>query len=500
MNNPLKRLAGESAIYGLSTIIARIVNFFFVPLYTRMLSPADYGMATMFLAYIAILQVALTLGLETGCFRFAGKHEQAGKVFSNALATMAIVCSLFFISTALFSNQLASFAGREGFGIAIIYFGAIVAIDCFTAILFARLRYEHKAMKFAVFKTIKIVVELSANLLLFFVMPAYFAKHTHSVLLHLISATPDFTYMLCAIFLSCLIAFLLLIPDILRTRFSFNAALWKQMMLYSLPLMIAGIPGVANDFIDRVLFPYCIPKELLWEEQLGIYQAGAKLAVLMILFVQLFRYAAEPFFFGEEKNKNAPKLYAEVMNHFTAFCMCIFLFVMFYIDGIGLFLGKDFRTGLNIVPVMLGANVLLGLTFNLSMWYKLSGKTQFALYITSAGLLVTVLVNVLFMPRYGYHAAAWGHFFSYLLMAVLSARMGAKHYPIPYNWTRVIAYIFVGAALYFTSIIVPFPNVWIKWTVCTILLVAYAAFWLRLEKLNLLNIIRPLIKNKQSNT
>jgi len=489
--NPLKKLAGETAIYGTSTVVARVLNFFCLPLYTYMLSRADFGVITWFLAVIAILQVMLTLGLETGSFRYANKHDNPQQVFSAALATVLAACVVVLIGCVCFAKPIAQWLGYGEYSICIMYMGAVLAIDCFTAILFARLRYEHKAAKFATFKIIKISTELGANLLLFLVMPAYFAAQPDSWLLNFVAPTPHYTYMLFAVFVSCVVALLLFVPDLLRIRFKFSRTLWRELLWYSLPLMIAGLPGVANDFIDRLLFQFYAPVATPWREQLGVYQAGVKLAVIMTLFVQMFRYAAEPFFFAGAKDKNSPKLYADVMHHFTAFCMVIFLFVLFYLDAFELLLGKNFRQGLDILPIMLGAYVLLGINFNLSMWYKLSGKTNYAIYITSVGLLVTLLINLVFMPRYGYHAAAWGHLFSYLVMVVFSAWLGAKHYPIPYNWVKITGYIAIGVALYFISCAIPFPHTWMKWTVNTALLAGFIALWFKWEKLN----IRKFIKN-----
>lgn len=485
MANHLKKLAGETAIYGLSTILARVLNFAFVPVYTRLLTTADYGIATEFLSYIAILQVVLTMGMETGCLRFANQSDRPRKVFSTALTTMLPLSAVFFLCSLWWSGDVASWLGYNSYRVCVIYLGGILAIDSFTSILFARLRFEYKAVKFTVFKSIKIVTELGFNLLLFFFAPAYFALHPDSWWLNFVSATPDFSYILFAIFMSCLINLLLFIPDILKVKFRFSSELWRKMMWYSLPLMIAGLPGVANDFIDRILFRYFSPDGIVWQEQLGVFQAGVKLAVIMSLFVQMFRYAAEPFFFAGGKNKSSPISYAAVMNHFTAFCVFIFLFVMFYMDAIGLLLGKDFRSGLSIVPIMLGAYVLLGITFNLSMWYKLSGKTQFAIYITSAGLLVTVLVNVFFMPHYGYTAAAWGHFLSYLVMVVLSAWLGAKYYPIPYNWPKIWTYVSAGLLLFLFSKWMNITPLWLKWCVHTLLLAVYGMIWLKMEKIKL---------------
>ncbi len=485
MANQLKKLAGETAIYGLSTVLARVLNFFFVPIYTRLLTTADYGIATEFLSYIAILQVLLTLGLETGSLRFANQSDRPREVFSTALVTMLLASGAFFVCTTLWSGDIASWMGYDSYRMCIVYMGGILAIDSITSILFARLRFEYQAFRFAILKTVKIASELVFNLLLFFAAPAYFAAHPGSWLLNFVSATPDFSYILFAIFLSCLLSLLLFIPDMRRIKLVFDKALWNKMMYYSLPLMIAGLPGVANDFIDRILFRYLAPAGTIWQQELGVFQAGVKLAVLMSLFVQMFRYAAEPFFFSGEKNKRSPITYAVIMNHFTAFCMFIFLFVMFYMDAIGLLLGKDFRAGISIVPIMLGAYVLLGINFNVSMWYKLSGKTQYAIYITLAGLLVTLIINVLFMPRYGYAAAAWGHFFSYAVMLFLSAWLGTKYYPIPYNWAKIWTYISVAILLFYLSIWLNIPILWLKWLINTVFLLGYIIFWLTFEKIKI---------------
>jgi O-antigen/teichoic acid export membrane protein len=432
------------------------------------------------------------MGLETGSLRFANKSNKPRNVFSTAVSFMALTSTLFLAGCVLWSDNIATALGYGGYHMSIIYLGGILAIDSFTAILFARLRFEYQAVKFTIFKSIKIGSELGFNLLLFFAAPSYLSTHPDSCLLYFISSTPDFSYILFSIFLSCAVALLLFIPTLCKSEFTFDKKLWRNMMAYSIPLMIAGLPGIANDFIDRILFRYFTPGNEIWQEQLGIFQAGVKISVLMTLFIQMFRYAAEPYFFAGEKNKQAPVHFALIMNYFTAFCMLIFLVVVFYIDAIGLLLGKDFRAGLQIVPVMLGAYALLGINFNLSMWYKLSGKTRYAVYITTVGLVVTLLVNVIFMPIYGYYAAAWGHFLSYATMALCSALLGAKYYPIPYDWPRLWAYLSIAFILYLFSTWLDIQVLWMKFTVNTLLLLVYMAFWFRYEKMNLkkMNIIK----------
>lgn len=443
MSNPLKQLAGETAVYGLSTILARIINFLFVPFYTRLLTTSSYGVVTEFMAYIAVLQVVLVLGLETGCFNFANREGvNPVKVYSNALATVFGTSFSFLALLVLFRTQIAAALGYAGFESCIIYIGGILALDCTTAILFAKLRQEHRAFKFAIFKTVKILTETAANMVLFFWYPSHSGGFADS----LISPSPDFTYVIFAIFISSLVCGLLFIPDLLKFSFKFDAKLLRQMLAYSIPLMIAALPGIVNDFLDRILFRYFDTDPEAWRSSLGIFQAAVKLSVIMNLFIQMFRFAAEPFFFQRAREKGSKQLYAIVMEYFTAFCGLILIGVFLYLDIFALILGKDFRSGMGVVPIMLLSYMLLGMLFNVSMWYKLSGKTNMAIWITMAGLLVTVVVNVVFMPKFSFWAAAFGHLASYLVMFIISAVLGNKYYPVPYSWRRILS-LMLGAGV-----------------------------------------------------
>ena len=431
MANPLKQLAGQTVIYGLSTILARIINFLFVPIYTRLLSPESYGVVTEFMAYIAVLQVVLVLGLETGCFRFANKEGvDPKKVYSNAFVTVFCISATFLALMIAFASPIASLLGYEGYQSCIMYMGGILALDAVTAILFAKLRQENKALKFAVFKTIKIITETAANLFLFL----WFPKHVDSArwLLHFISETPDFT----------------------KLSFRLDPKLLRQMLAYSLPLMVAALPGVVNDFLDRILFRFFDTNADAWRSSLGLYQAAVKLAVIMNLFIQMFRYAAEPFFFRRAREKDSKELYASVQEYFTAFCGLVFLGVILYIDIIALILGPQFRSAVGIVPIMLLSYMILGMLFNVSMWYKLSGKTNMAIWITLSGLVVTAIVIILFMPKYSYWAAAFGHLASYVVMFAISSALGARYYPIPYRWGRLALILLIMGAVYGVSMIV----------------------------------------------
>lgn len=466
MANPIKQLAGETAVYGLSTILARIINFLFVPIYTRCLSTENYGVVAEFMAYIAVLQVVLALGLETGCFRFANRENVNPRaVYSDALAAVTGVSLAFLALVTAFSGQIAQGLGYAGFGNCIVYVGGILALDSITAILFAKLRQEHKAFRFAIFKTVKIITETLVNILLFFPFSALCARRAFAVgvpvgelapddlwLLHFVSPTPDFSYVIFAIFVSCIVCGLLFLPSLLKFSFEFDGKLFRQLLLYSVPLMVAALPGIINDFLDRILFRYFdAGSGGEWRSSVGIYQAAVKLSVIMSLFIQMFRFAAEPFFFQRARDKGSKKLYAYVLEFFTAFCGLVFLGVVLYMDVISLILGRDFRSGTGIVPIMLVSYMLLGMQFNVSMWYKLSGKTSMAIYITLAGVAVTVVVNVLFMPLYSYHAAAWAHLASYAVMFLTSACLGQKQYPIPYRWGRIALIFLCMGGIYAVS-------------------------------------------------
>ena len=504
MANPLKQLAGQTMIYGLSTILARIINFLFVPIYTRLLTPESYGVVTEFMAYIAVLQVVLVMGLETGCFRFANKEgADQNKVYSNAFATVFCVSATFLALMIAFASPISTALGYEGYSSCIMYMGGILALDSVTAILFARLRQENKALKFAIFKTIKIITETGANLILFLWFPKYCISTAAGLgvqaasltasdiwLLHFIPATPDFSYVIFSIFISCMVCGLLFIPDYLKISFRLDPRLLRQMLAYSLPLMIAALPGVVNDFLDRILFRYFDTNADAWRSSLGLYQAAVKLAVIMNLFIQMFRYAAEPFFFRRAREKDSRELYASVQEYFTAFCGLVFLGVILYIDIIALILGPQFRSAVGIVPIMLLSYMILGMLFNVSMWYKLSGKTGMAVWITLSGLAVTALVIILFMPKYSYWAAAYGHLASYVVMFAISSILGAKYYPIPYRWGRLLSIIALMGATYGISLLldssvfadISLPSAgtsaWpfiMKLGVHTLLILAYAA-------------------------
>jgi O-antigen/teichoic acid export membrane protein len=286
---------------------------------------------------------------------------------------------------------------------------------------------------------------------------------------------------------------LLFVPRLLKLHLVFSKQQFNELMLYSLPLMIAGLPGVANDFISRIFFRFFAPASMPWQDQLGIFNANVKLAVFMVLFVQMFRYAAEPFFFASSARDDMKKVYADVMKYFVAFCVLIFLAIAMYPEVFALLLGKNFRSGIGVLPIMLIANILLGIVFNLSMWYKLSGKTRYALTITLLGLGINLVINIIFMPVYGFMAAAWGYLFSYLAMVIFSYYLSRKYYPIPYDWKTIILYFVTGIGIYLLSVFVAPPSLGARIGLNTLYIIAFVLFVLKRENIDLQK-LRSLLK------
>jgi O-antigen/teichoic acid export membrane protein len=482
-NKILGRLAKDTGIYGISSILARTLNFFLLPIYTRILSEGSYGIYTEIFAYIAFIQVVLIFGMETGFFHFASsKGYEAEKVFSTISCFMLVVSIAFFCICFVFAEKIS--AGKNYYREAVIYAAGILSIDAFTSIFFARLRYRRQAMKFAMYRSIKILSEILFNLLFLYLLPKYFIACPQSVLLNFFTPEASYVYILSAVFCSCVVSLLLFLPEIIRTRYRICLPYLKVIVIYSFPLMLAGLQGALNDFIDRFLFRYLAPENgYTWEEQLGIFGAAVKLAVIMSLFVQMFRYAAEPYFFAEAAKSDIKPVYAKVMKYFTVFCVVIFLAINFYSDILQYILGKNFRAGMAVLPIMLFAYMLSGINQNVSMWYKLASKTKTAMIVTFAGLLTAIIVNFVFMPKYSYMAAAWGHVASYSTMIFISWHLSKRYYKIPYQWKSLLLYIITGTALFFTSKLIETSSIMLNLTFNTILLLLFIVFVVKKEKI-----------------
>lgn len=445
--NHVKQLAGQTIIYGTGIVLPRVLNYLLLtPFYTRIFSREQYGMITELYAYVVFLMVILTYGLETGLFRFADKDDNKDQVYKTSLISVTVTSLSFIAICLLFSVKIAGFLDYADHPEFISLLAIIVGLDTLTAIPFAKIRLDNRPVKYAWIRIIEVLVNIGANWFLLYWCPDHAAKYEWVSNIY----NPEFGvgYVLVSNLLATGIKTLLLSSEIFRLRGKFNFAIWKQIMNYSLPLLVAGLAGTINEAIDRVMLKHLTPAQDMPLEQLGIYGANYKLAVMMTLFIQMFRYAAEPFFFSKKNESNAKQIYADVMRYFVFAGMLIFLLVMMYIDVFKLFIGKEFRDGINIVPIVLLANLFVGIFFNQSIWYKLQNLTRYGAGLVITGAIITFLINFFFIPEYGYYASAWGHFVSYLVMIVLSWIIGRRYYNIPYDIKNILLYIFVGIGVY----------------------------------------------------
>lgn len=458
--NPFKRLASQTAIYGLPTIIGRLLNYFLVPLYTYNFIPSEYGTVNEMYAYVSFLLIVLTYGMETALFNFSRLQDDKQKVYSTILACITITSGVFIAGLTIFSQSIADLIRHPDHPEYIIWFALILGLDAVSSIAFAKLREQNKAKSFAVIKTLNIGVNILFNIFFIVICPKVL-HNPDSIFFSFIQKIYSPKVGIGYIFISNLIAsavtLLVQLPSILKAAFPdnksteiFNFSLLKTILAYALPLLIAGLAGMTNETIDRILLKYLLPSDIALA-QVGIYGACYKISIIMTMFWQTFRYAAEPFFFAQAKEKDARKIYAHVMNYFVIVCMVIFLGTMANLSWIKYFVGKDYREGLNVVPILLLANFCIGVFFNLSIWYKLSDKTKYGAYLTVFGAVITLVGNFVFIPKYGYMASAWATLACYAAMMVASYFIGNKHYPVNYDLKRFSGYITLSLILYALS-------------------------------------------------
>lgn len=448
MKNPITQLFGQTAVYGLGIVLPRLLNYVLLtPFYTRVFDRATYGIITELYAYVVFLLVILTYGMETGYFRFASNSKDRGTIYTTVLSSLFVSSGLFILLLVGFAGNLSAAIGYGGHPEYLRWLAVIVGVDAFTSIPFARIRLNNKPGKYALIRIVEVSVNIGLNLFFLWYCP----KHPESKLVStLYNEQVGVGYVLISNMLASLVKLILLSAEIVSAfRYSFQAKMLGSLLKYSYPLLVAGLAGTVNEALDRILLKHLIPADQLPMEQLGIYGANFKMAVLMTLFVQMFKYAAEPFFFSRSGDKNAKQLYADVMGIFVGAGLVIFLLVNLYLDYFILFIGQGFREGASIVPVILLANLVMGIFFNLSIWYKLTNKTMYGAVLVIIGALVTVLVNVIFIPRYGFVASAWAHLLCYSIMVLLSYLWSRKHYAVPYKAGKIAVYILLALMIYY---------------------------------------------------
>lgn len=477
--NPLKRLAGQTAIYGLSSIVGRLLNYLLVPLYTRVLITSEYGVVTEMYAYVSILWVILTYGMETTYFRFSESEKDKRSVFDTAFLSVVFTSALFGILVLINSGGLANWLDYADHVNYVVWFGLILAFDAITAIPFAKLRQQNKAFRFAMLKLVNIGVNIGLNLFFILVCPYILKNHPDGVLASLIQSFFDPGDMVGYIFISNLIAssltLLLLLPEIPLRRFSFDVKLWYRMLGYTWPLLIVAISGSINLSLDKILLPRLLPEGTDVMAQVGIYGACYKVSIIMSLFVQTFRYAADPFFFSESSKNDSRQLFADVFNYFTIAVSLIFLFTMMYIDIVIRFIGVAYREGAGVIPVLLMGNLFLGIYYTLSIWYKLTNQTIYGAVLSAIGAGLSVILNILFIPNFGYYGSAWAAFAAYTVMMVMSYFLGQKYFPVPYNLRKFFIYTGLPVLFYLISYYLRIENLYHRLAFNTLLVFFYLA-------------------------
>jgi len=475
----IKQLAGQTAVYGLSSIIGRLLNYLLVPLYTNIFSTGEYGVVTELYAYLSFLIIVLTYGMETGFFRFWESEKGNLKVYSTSLISLFVSSFVFIVLVIVFSKPIASVLEYNNHSEYVIWLGIIIGFDALTAIPFAYLRQQNKALKFALIKLINIIIFIGLNLFFLLLCPLLI-KNGIKIPNWIYSSEVGVGYIFISNMFASVITLILLIPT-MKIKFSFDAVIWKKMLLYSLPLLIAGLAGMVNETFDRAMLKRLLTDTSTAMEQLGIYGANYKVSILMTLFIQTFRYAAEPFFFSQAKEKNAKELYAQVMKYFIIFGLIIFLGVLLYLDIIKYFIGENFRSGLKVVPILLLANLFLGIFFNLSIWYKLTNKTSWGALLAIFGAVITISFNLWLIPIMGYMGAAWATLICYFAMMVASFLLGNMFYKVKYPLLRIGIYFLAAFAIYAVSLIVKIDSSSLSLLFNSFLFVLYIVFVLYME-------------------
>jgi O-antigen/teichoic acid export membrane protein len=482
----IKKLAGQTMWYGVSSIAARFINYLLTPYLTYELSRADYGKMGLVYAAIPLLNIVFTYGFETAYFRFAQRKEFENTIYSTASLSIIFTTICFGSVLWLFQGALASFAGLTDYPLLIQLSIIIIIFDTLTTMPFARLRQEGRPIKFAFVRIFGIVVNIAATIFFISYCPKILAKNPNSWIAYFYNTEVNpVVYIVLANVIQSILTFILLIGEVGSVKLKFDSKLWKEMMIYSLPLIIAGMGGMINETFDRLMLRWWLPGTVTFkEEQVGIYNACYKLSILISLFIQAFRMGAEPFFFKQAEGLNPQRTYARVMKFFVITVSLMFLVVSLFLPIWRHFIASKHWVGLGVVPILLLANMFLGIYYNLSIWYKLSNKTMAGAYITIIGAVITFLINGIFIRKYSFMACAWATFACYGSMMVISFVWGQKNYRIPYAWRKLVAYIVIAVLLFFihkglTSFI---PNIYFDLTVAAVLLFIYTSFILFVER------------------
>ena len=489
----LKSLAKDTAIYGLSSIIGRFLNWCLVPLYTQMFPASEYGVVTYVYAAVALALIILTYGMETGFFRFANheRYHDPMEVYSTGLISLGVSSTAFMVLMMAFIGPVSAALHAPDHHIYIIMMVITVALDAFTALPFSYLRYAKRPMRFAVLRLVNIAVNIGLNLFFILICPWLWENAPGWIAWFY---DPDFGigYIFLANLVSSALNMVLLLPELTGFKWRFNAALWREMLAYSAPLLVLGVAGIMNQTLGTLLMPMLYADKAEGITAVGIYGANYKIAIVMVMFIQAFRFAYEPFIFARAKEQGEDKLqsYRDAMRWFLIFAMVIFVAVMYYMDILRHFIAASYFSGLKVVPILMIAELFFGIFFNLSVWYKITDRTMWGMWLSLLGLAVTVGLNVWLVPVYGYIGCAWAAFGCYGIMMLASYIAGRVHYPIGYNVPRLAFYFFTGILAWFIGELIGMEaHPWLTMVIRTPLLLIYIAMVLRVEHVSLRSLL-----------
>lgn len=492
----VKSLAKDTAIYGMSSILGRFLNWCLVPLYTIMFPAEEYGLVTFIYSIVALALIILIYGMETGFFRFANheRYKDPMEVYSTSLCSLAVSSTVFYILLCIFIVPVSHALECGEHYSYVLLMGAAVALDAFTAIPFSYLRFRHRPMRFAMLRLVNIGLNIGLNLFFILLCPWLWKVCPQSIE-WFYDPTYGIGYIFLANFITSVLNLLLLIPELRGFRWRFNRRLWREMLAYSYPLLVLGVAGIMNQSIDKILLPSLVADKATAMTQLGIYGANYKIAIVMVMFIQAFRFAYEPFIFSQSKERGEDRLqsYRDAMKWFVVFSMLIFLGVMFYMDILRYFIAPGYWSGLKVVPIIMIAEFFFGVFFNLSLWYKLTDRTHWGMWFSLLGLAVTIAMNCLLVPVLGYMGCAWSALACYTVMMLASYIVGRAKYPIGYEVRRLSGYFLLALLLYVLSVVLATPSEWINYGVRALMLAFYLGVVLKIENMKLSRLL-PLKK------
>jgi O-antigen/teichoic acid export membrane protein len=493
--NPIKRLVTDTAIYGVSSIVGRFINWWLVPYHAGIFNPEEYGVVSNLYSYVAFAMILLTYGMETGFFRFASKSENSEKIYSTSFISLLFTSLVFLLSVRIFREDLSVAMKYPGQSEFIWWLAITVCLDAITAIPFAKLRLTGRPIKFASIKIINIFLNIGFNVFFLSVCPWILKNHPGTLFMRLYNPELGVGYIFLANLLASLSTLILLYKEIFHIKPVFDKALLLKMLAYSLPILVIGLAGMINQNIDKILIPFLLPADHNPMYQLGIYGANYKLAVLMNMFIQAFRYSFEPFFFNRNKKETEdnPMIYATVMKYFIIFGLLIFLGMVLNIDIVKHIIPFKYQDGIRVVPIILIADLFFGVFFSASIWYKLKDRTWYGAYIALIGAAITLVLNIVLIPVWGYMGSAVSLLVCYFTMMIINYFWGQKFYPIPYDLKRIVVYFIVSLLLYSISFFYSGIPPILKFLLNNILLIGFLFFVFMREKSEL---IRLLKKNK----